>query len=99
MAGEGRPQNEDGDSCSGSLPQPHPEIEQRRKAELVEQPPVPAFGREMRRHRMRQPSRIELLQRSRGGCGDETIEEYRDAAVPSGKDAAKDGRKLAAAEY
>ncbi len=98
MAGERGAKHEHGDRGARAFAEPHAEIEQRLKAELLQQEAVARLGRQVSGERMVERIGAELCERRHGSGRDEAVDQNRDARAPRGEAGAEDRGKLAAAE-
>ena len=98
MAGDRGLQHPDRQGRARRLAEPHPQIEQRRLAELVEQQPVSGLGRDVRDDAMIERVRVGGVQHRGGGGRDEPVEQHRHAPHARRQHRAGDRRQLVSAE-
>ena len=98
MARNGGPQNERAHGCAGSFAEPHAEIYQRLKAQLVQERPVGGFRRYVGCHGVVQ--RISPYSGERSDCGRayEPVDQHWNALPAGGQRGAQNGAKFAPAQ-
>ena len=98
VAGKRRAKHENGDSRARALAEAHAKIEQRAKAEFLEQEKVARFGRAMAGKSVVERIGAKLCQGRHGSGANETVEQHRYMQMPRGERRTKNGGKLAPAQ-